>query len=283
MRRTSRFLVSHAFFAAACAVSLCIQTFLLSGASSNPQLLFFVFVSTLLGYNFHYCMGEGYRLNWRLTFKEWLRYSHFKMLLVFTPSVLFALLFFDLPLFAVCFSMLLTLAYSFPLTRTGIAARLRSFGWVKTVLLAFAWTWVTVALPLAGRSAICCYPVFAALFTQRFLFMLLLCMIFDRRDSETDALAGLNSLATRYDDTIIRKIVYATAGLLFLANALLGFYTDYPQAAGLQITLLLTLYVYRLSAGQKSFYFYYVMVDGLMIFTTLMSIMARYLVTLLQN
>lgn len=280
MHPVSRFLVSHAFFAAACAVSLCVQTAFLFGASSNPQLLFFVFLSTVLGYNFHYCMGEGYRLNWRLSFREWLRFSHVRVLLVFTPSVLFALLFFDLPLVAVFFSVLLTTAYSFPLTRSAIAARLRRFGWVKTVLLAFAWTWVTVVLPLAGQSATYCSPVFAALFAQRFLFMLLLCVIFDLRDTETDALAGLNSLTTRYPDTIILKFVFATAGLLFLANGLLGYYTDYAQAIGLQMTLLLTLYVYRLSAEQKSYYFYYVLVDGLMIFTTLMSIMAGYLVTL---
>lgn len=282
MRRISRFLVSHAFFAAACAVFLCHQTALLSGISSDPQLLFFVFISTVLAYNFHYCMSEGYRRNWRINLVEWLGFSHFRVMLFFSPLVLVSILFLKLPPGALAVSMLLTIAYSFPLFPGGIAIRLRRFGWVKTVLLAFAWTWVTVVLPVAG-SCLCFNLLLAMLFVQRFLFMLLLCVIFDARDSETDALAGLNSLATRYPEEIIRKFVYATAGLLFIANCILGYHAGLSQVTALQLTLLVTLLVYRLSAPGKGFFFYYVLVDGLMIFTALMSMMARYLVTLPQN
>ena len=66
---------------------------------------------------------------------------------------------------------------------------------MKTILLSFTWAFVTILIPLQ-------IPVFQMsnaavfLFINRFLFMLMLCIIFDKRDAAVDKIRGLHSLAT---------------------------------------------------------------------------------------
>jgi 4-hydroxybenzoate polyprenyltransferase len=187
---------------------------------------------------------------------------------------------FSLPGNALLFSVLLTFFYSLPLLPLGVAVKLRKFGFVKTGLLAFAWAWVTVALPVAGAVIKLQLPVTALVFLQRFLFVFILCLIFDARDIESDTLAGIHSLATAYGTAIIRRILYGAAGTLFLFHCLMGPFVGSSQLLAMQATLLMTCVVCFLSTNRKGFLFYYVLVDGLMIFSASMCFLAAKYVNL---
>jgi hypothetical protein len=278
--RFLRFLVSHAFFAATCAVFLCFQTDLLLGISTDPRLLLFIFCATVAAYNFHYCTGLGHRCRWKLKLRDWSHLSHFRLFLLFSLLTILFFLSFGLPVIPLIFSVFLTLSYSVPLLPLGVAVKLRKFGFVKTALLAFAWAWVTVTLPVAGAAVKIQLPVTALVFLQRFLFVFILCLIFDERDSESDTLAGIHSLATAYSRAIIRRILFGAAGILFLFNCLMGPFVGSRQLLAMQVTLLVTCVVCFLSTNRKGFLFYYVLVDGLMIFSASMCFLAAKCVNL---
>jgi hypothetical protein len=146
----------------------------------------------------------------------------------------------------------------------------RKAGYVKTVLLAFAWTIVTIFIPLQisipdiGHTGL-------LIAINRFLFMLLLCIIFDKRDAEVDKIRGLQSLATDIRPLMLHWLIAAifvcySVVSLSMINAITN-----GQVAALLVTGVITLGVYISSLRKRGYLFYYFLVDGLMFLSALLT------------
>jgi 4-hydroxybenzoate polyprenyltransferase len=147
-------------------------------------------------------------------------------------------------------------------------------GVLKTVILAFTWMYVTAFLPVQ-KYILHLNALHYLLIANRFLFLLMLCIIFDSRDIDIDKMRGLHSLATDVKKGNLRLVFYCTTITLVLINILLirnGI--SVFQSAGLQIAVLATLIAYKCSFQQQGYIFYYFIVDGLMIFSALATFIA---------
>ncbi len=169
---------------------------------------------------------------------------------------------------------MLTLAYSVPLWPVKSLAFTRKAGFLKTILLAFTWTYVTIIIPVANASLSWNKPLML-LFTARFMFMLMLCIIFDSRDVKVDKIRGLSSLATVVSRKTLGILIMIVLSLYLSAGFLLRFYFESgAQVFSFLLTGMAVLLVYRLSLKKSGYFFYYFLVDGLMLFSAIATILA---------
>ena len=112
----------------------------------------------------------------------------------------------------------------------------------------------------------------------RFFFVALLCIIFDRRDMKLDKMLALHSLAT---DTSRRtlQIIMMLVFVFYIAAGLLVRYhfNDNAQLIAFLITGLMVGLVYRASFKKQDYFFYYFLVDGLMLFSAAATFVASVL------
>ncbi len=173
-----------------------------------------------------------------------------------------------------CIAFLLTFLYSVPLLPLNKLAFLRKAGFVKTILLAFTWAYVTAYLPLAhvflhNTTEGCLF------ISNRFLFMLVLCIIFDNRDIAVDKIRGLHSLSTDVKPFLMQLIVLTCFVLLVVINLLFYKYQGgLFQMMALQLSTVITLLVYFFSWKKRSYFFYYFIVDGMVFLSALLTTVA---------
>ena len=273
--RWLQFILSHSIFIALCAASLCYQSLQLLRLPVNSPVYALVFFSTLASYNFYWLISK-----WQLgTARHLSRYmkdqaSNLVVFLLASVATVYALYQSPALVPLTGIAVLLTLLYSAPLWPVKAFRELRKAGFLKTVLLAFTWTFVTILLPIQA-AATEVPPGTSLLFVARFFFMLMLCLIFDARDVKVDQLNALRSLATDVSPRMLRLII-ASAFLLYLCAGLLlrVHLNDHRQLAAMVVTGLVTLLVYRMSLQQRGYFFYYFGVDGLMLFSALATYVA---------
>jgi hypothetical protein len=259
---------------AICAASLVFQTYQLVGTPANAALVAFVFCATLCSYNFHYLLGSAYQqsdffanaINHKLSNLLAMMAGLAGALALFTKAAI--------PGRYLLLSVLLTAAYSLPLYPLKKLAFIRRAGFIKTLLLAFTWMYVTAWLPLAQMGA-GLSVLHILLLCKRFLFMLMLCILFDNRDVSVDKIKGLASLATALSPKQLRWLVGIVFILLFILNFMLGNYgLTVGQVVALQLSLLSTLLVYFYALKKQGYIFYYFVVDGMMVLMTLLTTIA---------
>ena len=266
--RWLQFILSHSIFISLCALSLCFQTLQLLHVKNDPYLFGLVFFATLSSYNFYWLISK-YHFSQDLSLAEFLvkNISNLLLFILASAGVLYCML--SLPSIGMYISVavLLTLLYSVPLWPFRVFAFARKVGFLKTILLAFTWAYVTVVIPVAHVKAIN-GTALALLFTARFLFMLMLCIIFDSRDIAVDKIHSLRSLATDVSTHALQRIMAVVFILYLLSGCLLRWYfDDTAQLVAFIITGLVTRWVYRLSLKKQGYFFYYFIVDGLMLFS----------------
>lgn len=133
---------------------------------------------------------------------------------------------------------------------------------------------VTAYLPLAQHK-LQLTKAGITIMTGRFLFMMILCILFDNRDAAIDKIKGLHSLSTDLSPLFIKWLLYVLFGLLFICNFLSGqFSISLSQTIVLQVTGVITWIVYFISLKKQGYYFYYFGVDGLMFLSALLTTMA---------
>jgi hypothetical protein len=272
------FFFSHSIFAAFCAAALSFQTIdVLPGATHSGFFYFFVFSATLCSYNFHllagalYIQGAGFLRQVTTAHKDAVG-----MVLLSAAGTVYALLHLQqlLPLVAIAFAA--TALYSLPLLPLPFVKKLRRIGFLKTLLLALTWTYVTAYLPLA-QSGLAPGRAEYVFLAHRFCFVLQICLIFDLRDVAVDKIKGLHSLAT--------DITPRAASLLFyLLIAAFGVFTVwlYQFIPSLYLVLAFAMVqfaaviLFRAPQQYRNYFFYFFLADGLMIlsavFTGLVSI-----------
>lgn len=275
--RFLQFILSHSIFIALCALGLCYQTGLILHTKNNINLYGFVFFSTICSYNFYWLLSKFYFT------KKVFNTGFLKEQLSFVVLFIIALvctvyflnnLFFLIPHVLVGIS--LTLLYSLPLWPFRFAKKLKKLGFFKTVLLAFTWAYITTILPavnLLTTNAVLVWVLLAA----RFCFMLLLCVIFDKRDITVDKSHGLHSLATDTLPKTLNRIIYVVFISYFIMGLFLRYhFNDKPQMFAFLITGGFVWWVYTLSFKKQGYFFYYFLVDGLMLVSATGSFVATF-------
>lgn len=260
------FIVSHSLFIAICAAALCVQTALLLHIELSNWFYGFVFCATICSYNFYWLLS-----GWAFSKKNIVTYltAHRSNLVVFAIAaigVALSLFYLTAILPAIAIAMALTFLYAVPLLPFKWLQFTRKAGLLKTILLAFTWAYITVCLPYMYAPANSMQALLL-LFCIRFIFMLLLCIMFDARDTEVDKIKGLQSLTTVLTEKAVKGIML----LLFAAYLIMGvlfrfYFNDTHQIIAFVITAATVTLAYRFSLKKQGYLFYYFVIDGLMLF-----------------
>ena len=269
------FILSHSFFVSFCAVALAFQTGRLLHVDIPAYLYGFIFFATLCSYNFYWILS-------RFSFSGTVPIAVFlekeatgiSLFLISLAGMVYFLLISPVQLNQVAMAVLFTVAYSVPLLPFKFLHFTRKAGVLKTVLLAFTWTYVTAFLPMqTGWGLLSGADIF--ILTRRFLFMLMLCIIFDNRDKAVDKIRGLHSLATVLKPNQLLLLITVIFIILFGTNFLSVQYgVSLKQSIALQTSTIALLVVYFLSTRKQGYLFYYFVVDGLMLFSALATFVA---------
>lgn len=269
------FILSHSIFIAFCAVALTFQTAQLLRLNMNGFVYGFIFFATLCSYNFYWIISKASKTR-DTTFGMLLKKEKTGVAILFLSAwgVFFCLFQYALPVEYIITSALLTCLYLLPLLPFSSFYFIRKAGVFKTCLLAFTWTYVTVFIPLQ-KSYLLLSSAELIFFTRCFLFMLMLCIIFDYRDKAVDKIRGLHSLATVLKPAHLSVLIYFIFVLLFSTNFLYHYYgITFSQSVALHISTLTLLAVYFYSLKKRGYLFYYFFVDGMMLFSALTTYIA---------
>ena len=269
------FILSHSLFISFCAVAMSFQTLLLLHGRADIYLYGFIFFATLCSYNFYWLLCR-YSLNDRPVLSDFLQKELPEILLLLISAaglmVCFLLSRLDYP--PVITSIFLTMLYSLPLLPFRFLQFTRKAGILKTTLLAFTWTYVTAFIPLQKQVVLLSNGEWFIM-SRRFLFMLMLCIIFDSRDISVDKIRGLRSLATDLSPKTLRYLILIIFILLFATNFLFHYFgVSIAQTIALQVSTIALLIAYYYSTKKQCYLFYYFFIDGLMIFSALTTYLA---------
>ena len=275
--RFLHFILSHSIFIALCALGLCYQTALVLHTQNNYNLYGFVFFSTICSYNFYWLLSKFYFT--KKVFYPYFVREQLSFVILFVASFIVTVSFLASLLFLIPYVLVgifFTLLYSLPLWPFPFAKKLQKIGFFKTVLLAFTWSYITTILPSVSLLQNSFVPVIL-LFLARFCFMLLLCIIFDMRDVSVDKSHGLHSLATDTPAKTLNTIIYAVFILYLMMGLLLRYhFNDKPQMFAFLITGGFVWWVYTLSLKKQGYLFYYFLVDGLMLVSATLTLIAGF-------
>ena len=269
-----QFILSHSIFIAVCAVALCFQTGVLLHIKLTGYLYAFIFFSTLCSYNFYWLLS-GFVFSGqpvKLFLKQY--YSNAIVLIIGSIGLLYSTLFIVNLLPVISLGLVLTLLYTIPLLPFKIFHIARKAGLLKTFLLAFTWAFVTVYIPYKQTPA-GNFITLVMLLNNRFLFMLMLCIIFDARDTNVDKIRGLQSLTTIIKPATVQYIMFVIFAAYIINGIVLRIYYDeLMQVIALLVTGVITAVVYFFSLKKQGYFFYYFLVDGLMLFSALATYVA---------
>ncbi len=270
-----KFFLSHSIFVSFCAVGLSYQSFILLRLPIDEDILILIFSSTLASYNFYWLIAK-YRFcdSGQINLFFFKNFSNILFFFIASLSVLIELYKASDLIPFVFVATLLTFLYSIPLLPIKRLHFLCEAGFLKTFILAFTWSFVTVLLP-AHNIVFESPGLIFLIFIIRFSFMQMLVIIFDTRDIKIDQLYSLHSLATDFPSWVIKIIMIS---LFVLYNVLLLIFM--LHAGNLSHTIALasvgiaTIVLYVASLKNRGYYFYYFIIDGLMLFSALATFLA---------
>ena len=184
-------------FISFCAVALCIETNILLHLKLNSVSFYlFVFGATLVQYNLHYLFKKSAvkyseRLAWSLKNKL----THKVLIWLGIALIIISLFSFQLHQFIIL-SVLgaIALLYSFPLLPFARKKRIKDYGLLKILTLALMWTLVTVWFPVDEANYSFSYHL---ILIRRFIFIFILCLLFDIRDTEIDRAENISTLSVK--------------------------------------------------------------------------------------
>ncbi len=277
MKRLFYFILSHSIFIALCASALSFQTGLLTGISTNPYLLSFIFFGTLGGYNAYWLISR-FSFSSSKSLRLLISSSRISLFVIILALVGMLLCYLQLNLFfsSLTIVVILFIFYLLPILPFKNLDWIKRFGFLKTVLLAFTWTVITTLIPLQVPIWKM-EPLVTLLFIHRFLFMMLLCIIFDRRDAAIDKIRGLQSMATFLNPLKLHFLF----GFIFIGYLIVNYFMRFygigiANFISLSLIGLITLIVYFFSLQKRGYLFYYFGVDGLMFFSAILTWLSEF-------
>ncbi len=248
----------------------------------------FVFASTFGVYNLHYYSKSTDEESFQIRFRE---FPHAKKYLFIAMCIATLIALFSALPFATHFLQHLTqgkagflwfcffivlfpLLYTYPvLKRIGLQP-LKKYGLLKPFVLAFAWTLCTIQFPIIADSSSLHFdwPILKTssailFFGTRFLWVLILCFLFDVRDQKTDAAKGIRTWPNFISVTQLKGLLFCVLLIYALMSGWL---------LGLQFSLLYLVLPVSILVGciatlekKRNIYFYLFLVDGLMLWEAL--------------
>jgi hypothetical protein len=272
--RVIHFIFSRSIFVSLCAAFLSIQSFVLLDIRIDSAVVLLVFFATLLFYNFY-----GILIKWQqdiLQKKNISLQKYASNFILFILSIVFVfdalikspqlIKFLFIPIIA-------TILYALLMLNNGRFFIIKKIAFLKTILLAFAWAFSTVVIPAANEVDI--YSgVVIPIFLIRFVFMLMIGIIFDFRDIEKDQQFSLSSLPAVFNQP---QLIGLMLGLLLINSIviwLMPFQITDIHRFILMLSTALCFLMFILSLKKRNYYFYYFLVDGLMLFSAIASIIA---------
>ncbi len=248
---------------------------LIFDAPPSGRLTGFVFFSTVCSYNFHWWLtpssvNPSRRIQWAQEHKG----LHFCLSLAGMTGA--AIYFFSIAAYwpALCFGAFLTFLYSAPKLPQAVFRKLKKIAIGKTLFLAVVWTYVTTVLPAVFNTG----PIDGSLILfsfSRFFLIYAICIQFDYRDREDDRKEGIRSLITYLDEKGVDRLFQFSLVLFALCSVCLyGFHYSLYTIIILLIPGILLAALYRYSKRNFSDYLYYFVLDGLMMFSGLLMLIA---------
>jgi 4-hydroxybenzoate polyprenyltransferase len=156
------------------------------------------------------------------------------------------------------------LAYSFPVIRHGAKRSLKDFGLIKILSLALLWVFVTCWLPFDDINF--SDPNVQIVFARRFLFVFVLCLIFDLRDIELDRKDGRRTIAVVLGVKKTTGLCYALL-LAFVGLSVyqLCLYRNLLLFNAMLISAIVTAFFLHITKWNNSPYLYLAGIDGTML------------------
>jgi 1,4-dihydroxy-2-naphthoate octaprenyltransferase len=239
----------------------------------HKMYLLFVISSTICSYNFHWLLTtESSQYSARLKWTSRHRKLHIVLVVIFGLLAAYSGLQFLpwWPWFGL--AAFLTFLYSAPKIPSRFSYLLKRIAIGKTLFLTFVWTYVTTILPIIlGATGFHTEQLLFCL--SRFFLIYAICILFDLRDRESDKAEGIRSLITYLPEANVLKLFYITIALFIVSTVLLSL-------PGIHLAILLlpgfiTAMLYRPNLQNQSDYYFYVILDGLMMLSGLITLILK--------
>ena len=272
LQRFFYFLLFGSIFISLCAVAMCMETNILLHLSYNSVGFYvFVFGATLVQYNLHYvsktvAIDGSPRLHWSRHQKQ----THYILIGFGICMILYGLLTFPLHHYVVLLILgVIGFIYSFPIIPVrGTRKRLKDFGLLKIITLSLMWTLVTVWFP--ANQLVFDSTIFLFVFIKRFIFIFILCLVFDIRDASVDAPHGIHTLPVILGTRKAYFICYGLLVLLLCINLAEFFWIRGEFILAFLISIIATAGVVRYSQKNNSDVTCLFGVDGMMLLQALL-------------
>jgi len=276
LRKAFDLFVFTSLFIACCALLMGYQTAVLFGLPFPPPLAVFIFSGTVCSYNFHWFLMPSVQVaTTKLTWNQRHRDLHLVLAVCGLVAALFAGWQLRQHWLALLFVAIPTFLYSAPMIPHPLFTWLRKVAIGKTIYLAAVWTLVTAWLPLVTENA--AGQTSSLLFCiNRFFFIYAICILFDYRDVEWDRRAGIRSLITYLNDRSIHLLFWCSMAISAISLALMKPYLDLLLLALLALPLLILALLYRRARTDFSDYLYYFVLDGLMMLSAPLVVLAKF-------
>lgn len=271
LRGLFNFLLFSSIYVACCAILMVWQTnTLLQVEHINTAYYFFVFSATICSYNFHwYLTPADYSSSERILWGA--RHKTLQLVLCALGAIgalwgFWLLREHYLPLGG---AAVLTFLYSAPKLPHKAFIWLRKIAIGKTLFLTTVWVYVTTLLPVFIEKEPFSFTLL--FFTlHRFFLVYALCIIFDYRDLESDKKEGIRSLITWLSADNLKKLYFVSLALA-AAFALALFPADSWMLTVILLTpVVATTLITRYALNNRSDYFYYFVLDGMVMLAALL-------------
>ena len=275
MGKLFKFLIYSNLYVALPVTFLVFQTYILFNLSIDVWVLAGTYFGTLFLYNFHRLRGLNHVLRQDLSERHlWARKqkSFLITLTVFSFFVgaISAWFFISISIFIWMLPpTLLALGYVVPFLKIKNRwFRLRDLPFLKAFLIAIAVSWLTLFLPLNKFFTVEVWLVFI----ERFLFLLAITIPFDIRDVNFDKHSKLKTIPAYFGEQKAKLFSYLFLGFSLSISILLAtqFKRPLPTLMAFLIAGLFSALVIALSKKNSSEFHYSFLVEGTMIFQTIM-------------
>ena len=251
-------------FIAICALSQVFLTYHLFPIPvnfANNSYLAFVLLSTFLQYN----VQRGYMINqnnFHSVRSQWV-IKHKKTMLYCIGVSLLIVLFLCNNLSRLSIGIMVgaeivsTLYYLQPFN-------LRRHGYIKPFLISMVWVISCSLVPLIENDLLTTHSIW--FLASQFVFISVLCMLFDIKDNEADYLSGVNTYANRFG-TKATKVICCSLIIIGFTCFYMFQHDSHSLILSIVLRLILLSTILYTNENRHSFY-YYLWIDGLLIIQT---------------
>ncbi|NVO18266.1 MAG: hypothetical protein HXX13_01115 [Bacteroidetes bacterium] len=258
-------------YIAACAVSIALSTFLFLHKEPDILLLCFIFFLTIISYDLHayfnpLLVQSSVRMSWIRVNKSTLLIS---MIVAFAAACYCFFLLHHLFSWFLLLT-LLTLIYSLPRIFPPLNDYLIFIQKIKVFYLSMIWLMVTVFTPIISSGSKIDFFAILGISSTYFL-ILLVCLIFDERDK--------NQLSYEQRASILKKLNNQKTSMFFHSVLMLAvgstiikeiLYPDLYIFTANLIAQIAVLLVFITRKTDRTDYWYYLLVDGILLIPGLM-------------